>query len=173
MEAFKFKEVDMTLKPNKSLLWLNHFLNSGNSTTFLHRTNAAIAAGYKNLPTSQTAGAQNYKKFVKEINRWLDDMGLSENALKTKLLSLMDAKETKFFADKGIVTDQREVEALGIQQKALDMAFKIKGSYAPERKEFTGANGGPIQTTNFPPDTDTIESWLHAKARIDAEYENR
>ena len=83
-------------------------------------------------------GETNYRKFTKEIATWLDEVGLSENALKTKLLNLLDAKETKFFADKGIVTDQRDVEALGIQQRALDMAFKVKGAYAPEKVEHTG-----------------------------------
>lgn len=126
------------LKINKSLLWLNHFLDCNNGYTYLNRTQAAMAAGYKAGGSAQMMGEKNYKHFAKEIAIWLDEVGLSENALKTKLLNLLDAKETKFFADKGIVTDQREVEALGIQQRALDMAFKVKGAYAPEKVEHTG-----------------------------------
>jgi hypothetical protein len=34
----------------------------------------------------------------------------------------------------------------------------------------TGPGGSAIKITNCPPDTDSIESWLEAKARIDAEY---
>jgi len=125
----------MALKIDKSLTWFQNFLDSSNKLTYLHRTNSALAAGYKAGHSAYTMGERNYKKYTKEIATWLDEVGLSENALKTKLLNLLDAKETKFFADKGVVTDERTVEALSVQQKALDMAFKIKGSYAPEKQE--------------------------------------
>ena len=114
----------------------------------MHRTNSAIAAGYKTGKSNNinVVGNQNFIKFTKETNKWLDEFGLSEAALKKKLLQLIDAKETKFFptlsAPDAVTGDftipEREVEALGIQQKALDMAFKVKGLYAPEKVDVTG-----------------------------------
>ena len=128
------------LKVNKALLWLGHFLNSSNSTTFMHRTNSAIAAGYSNEKSNccTVVGNQNFIKFTKEINKWLDEFGLSEAALKAKLLQLVDAKETKFFAHEGKITDQVDVDALGIQRQALDMAIKVRGMYAPEKVDVQG-----------------------------------
>ena len=128
------------LKVNKSLLWLSHFLNSSNSTTFMNRTNSAIAAGYKTGKSNcvNVVGNQNFIKFTKEINKWLDEFGLSEAALKAKLLQLVEAKETKFFAHEGKITDQVDVDALGIQRQALDMAIKVRGMYAPEKVDVQG-----------------------------------
>lgn len=37
------------------------------------------------------------------------------------------------------------VENKELQRKALDMGFKVKGSYAPEKKEHLGKGGGVIQ----------------------------
>lgn len=125
---------------DKTTLWLSHFLDSSNKNTYLQRSNSAVAAGYKPGHSAYTMGERNYKKYTDHISRWLDEVGLSENALKTKLLNLLDAQETKFFSDKGIVTDQRDVEALSIQQRALDMAFKVKGTYAPEKIDISGLN---------------------------------
>lgn len=119
---------------NKMDLWLFHFLNESNKTTFLQRTESARAAGYKNDEHNlRVVGYKNYIKLSDKIEVWLDEQGLSENKLKEKLLNLLNAKETRFFQKDGIVTDQREVEALETQRRSLDMAFKIKGAYAPEK----------------------------------------
>jgi len=128
-------------------LWLSYFVNSENKTTFLNRKESARAAGYKGSSEDafRAIGTQNYLKLSDKINNWLEDVGLSENALKTKLISLLEAKETKFFQHEGVVSDQREVDALETQRRTLDMAFKIKGSYAPVRNEHAGPKGEPIQ----------------------------
>jgi hypothetical protein len=121
-------------KPSRKQLWLSHFLDHSNKSTFLKKSGAAIAAGYSSPSSS---GSANYKYFKDKIAEWLDEVGLSETTLKIKLATLLDAKETKFFAHQGVVVDEREVEALGLQLKALDMAFKVKGSYAPEKHEYS------------------------------------
>jgi len=124
---------------NKLAVWLRAFLNDG-STTFLDKTKSAKAAGYrcKNEESFASIGHQNFRKLRDTIEKWLDDQGLSEAALKTKMISLLNAKEVKFFQHEGIVSDQREVEAIETQRKTLDMALKIKGMYAPEKHEHTG-----------------------------------
>ncbi len=46
-----------------------------------------------------------------------------------------------------------------IQRKALDMAYKVKGTYAAEKREMGGPGGGPIPLTSFPPEPKSIEEW--------------
>ena len=116
----------------KQYPWLQAYLNEANPATYMNQTGAARAAGYPEK-SCMAIGWQNYRKLQGRISKWLDEVGLSEDRLKKKLADLMDAKETKFFQHEGIVTQQIDVEALGIQTKALDMALKVKGMYAPER----------------------------------------
>ncbi|OEU67061.1 MAG: hypothetical protein BA863_08085 [Desulfovibrio sp. S3730MH75] len=116
--------------------WLFHYLNQ-NADTFFNAAESARAAKYKckKEENFKKVGWDNKKRFEPQIAEWLNDEGLSESALKLKLISLLDAKETKFFQKDGKVIDQVNVEALGVQQKALDMALKMKGLYAPEKRD--------------------------------------
>jgi len=124
----------------KLLLWLAAYLDESNPNTFFNQTGAARAARYKYSTEGglRAVGAQNYAKLRERIEAWLDEHGLSEARLKKKLFSLTEAKETKFFAHQGKIEDTAEVESLGIQIKALDMALKVKGMYAPEKVEHSG-----------------------------------
>ena len=137
-------------RPNKRLLWFKYFTDESNPTTFLNKTASAKAAQYK-CSTDESFRAVGYENFTKlhsKIEKWIEDVGLSDNQLKTKLLSLLDAKQTKFFQKDGIVTETRTVEALEIQRKTLDMILKVKGLYGPEKHEHAGKDGGPIETKN-------------------------
>ncbi len=140
------KKPKVIIKPNKLAFWLKHFTNESCSTTFLNKTESARCAGYKakSEESLRQIGCQNFTKLNDKIAKWLDEQGLSENALKTKLLALTEAKETKFFStpvkdENGkavdILVKEIEVEALEIQRRTLDMALKVKGLYAPERHE--------------------------------------
>jgi hypothetical protein len=62
---------------------------------------------------------------------------LDPDSLKEKVESLMEAKETKFYSHKGMVTDEREVAALGIQVKATEMGLKVAeiGGYGKPETE--------------------------------------
>lgn len=65
---------------------------------------------------------------IKElINKWLDEIGFSDERLKIKVLSLMEAKTTKFFQHEGEITDQAEVEDNTTQAKMTEIALKMKG----------------------------------------------
>jgi len=137
---------------SKINIWLKHYLNEACSATFLNKTQSARQAKYK-CSTDESfrhMGSQNYHKCAEKIKVWLDEQGLSENALKIKLLSLMAAKEKKFFSapvkdEGGAVVDiyvkEIEVEAIETQRKTLDMALKVKGMNAPQRYEHTGRDG--------------------------------
>lgn len=153
---------------SKRDVWLYHYLNVDDKDTFANATEAAVAARYncKTRESYAQVGARNAAALRPKISKWLDEMGLSEEALKIKLLSLLSAKKTKFFSNKGIVLDEREVEALDVQTKALDMALKIRGTYAAQKQELSGPGGGPIPTANVTITADLSEkeaSDLYAK----------
>lgn len=116
---------------SKRSLWLAHYLNESNADTFLNKANSAIAAGYKPENASQI-GLANYYAMAPIVEEWIDKIGLSEGAIKEKLWKLFHAKQTKFFADKGVVIEERQIEDLAIQKSALELAAKIKGMSAPK-----------------------------------------
>lgn len=117
----------------KHAVWFGYYLDR-NSGTFLDGFRSAKKAGYNgNDNVLRAIASQNAKKYQEKIAQWLKEEGYTEVALKCKLLSLMEAKETKFFSHEGKITDQVEVEALETQRRSLDMAMKAEGMYAPER----------------------------------------
>ena len=128
----------------KRLAWLSAYTDQSNPKTFLNATQSAMAV-YSNRKKNQTKeqryqshasiGNENLKLLEKEINKWMDEVGLSENYLKKRLLELTKAKKTKFFAEKGVITDQVEVDDNSTQLKAVDMGFKYKGLYAAEKHD--------------------------------------
>jgi hypothetical protein len=64
----------------------------------------------------------------------MDKIGMTDQRLLSGYLQpLLEATETKFFHYQGKIVSTRKVEALGTRSTALDMAFKLKGSYAPTK----------------------------------------
>jgi thymidine phosphorylase len=66
----------------------------------------------------------------------LEKQGVTDKFLAQKTHSLLNARKTIFFQKDGIVTDQRETEALETQRKTLELATKLKGHL----KEHIGTN---------------------------------
>jgi len=64
---------------------------------------------------------------VQESFQKLLDKIIPDEVLGHKINTLLHAKETKYFADKGIVTDQRDVDALSIQADMTKHVTKLKG----------------------------------------------
>ena len=127
-------------KVNKLNAWLRAYLDESCPSTFLNKTESARRAGYKCKTEDclRHLGCRNFTKVSDKISQWFDEAGLSENTLKIKLLSLLNAKKTKYFQHEGIVTDQREVEAIETQRRTLNMALKVRGMYAPEKCDHSG-----------------------------------
>jgi len=61
------------------------------------------------------------------IEQYLNDLYFTDEYIKSKVVTLMNARETKFFAYQGEVQETREVDALDIQFKAVNLAADIKG----------------------------------------------
>jgi hypothetical protein len=141
------KEILPPIKANKLALWLRYYTDESNPETFLNQTKSAIYAGYKAKSENSFAsiGLQNFRKLQKYINKWLDELGLSETRLKEKTLSLMSAQDTKLFRkdneDGSLEIVEHQIPALEIQRRALDMALKVKGLYAAQKTELTGPGG--------------------------------
>ena len=94
-------------------------------------TDAARNAGYS-LKRPGQSGYQALKQIQERMPQVLERHGLTDDALIEKYLKpLLVAKETKFFAHQGEVIETRDVAALGIRKEALDITFRLKGSFAP------------------------------------------
>lgn len=119
---------------------------------------AAIAAGYSDKNPDQSA-YQALRQIGRRMPELMDRLGLTEEALIEKnLVPLLEARETRFFAYRKQISktpratkknptpapivetvqviDSREVVALGIRTAALDIAFRLRGSYAPKQIDF-------------------------------------
>lgn len=127
-------------KISKLQVWLACYLDRSNPETFLNGTASAKEASYKCTSDAafRAVGCNNIKKCAPQIKQWIEEQGLTDEALKIKLMSLLDAKETKFFQHEGKVTDQRDVDALGIQIKAVELGMRVNGLFAPEKHQHSG-----------------------------------
>ena len=130
--------------------WLLAYLDSDNPETFFKGAASARAAGH-DAKYSNRLGTRYKKKLLPVINKWLEEEGLDDVSLKGKLVSLLNAKETKFFQykskDKDIKIEEREVEALNIQANMLKLAYQSAGLVV-DRHEHTGKDGEPLQIDN-------------------------
>lgn len=91
---------------------------------------AAEIAGYASAQSAWNA----LKSIRKDAPMILDMMNLSLPRAFRKLGDQLEAKETKFFQEKGIVTDQRDVQAHEIQQNAAIQIARLHNAY-PSRSE--------------------------------------
>jgi hypothetical protein len=54
------------------------------------------------------------------------------------LRPLLEAKETKFFASNGIVLDTKEVKALDIRIRAIEVWARLMGAYTAQKVQLSG-----------------------------------
>ena len=76
--------------------------------------------------------------------RILEESGLTDKFLAEKIRSLVDAKTMLYFQKDGVVTDQREVEAVETQRKTLELITKLKG-HLQESKQGVSVEAGLLQ----------------------------
>jgi hypothetical protein len=69
----------------------------------------------------------------------LERLGMTIEYVGEKVLKpLLEAKETKFFANAGIVLETREVEANDIRLRATDLWARLMGAYATPKLQLSG-----------------------------------
>jgi hypothetical protein len=106
---------------------------------------AGEAAGYKKSNAAKIAS--NLIRNIppnSPIIRALVESGVDLKRITDKVSALMDAKTTKFFQKDGIVTDQREVDALETQRKTTELAARLHGVLSTESTSATDAMAGSI-----------------------------
>ena len=91
---------------------------------------AGEKAGYHNRQSAHRALGTIREKMPDVLERH----GLTPDYAADKCRHLMEAKETKFFANAGIVMETREVDANEIQLRALDAWAKMFGAYEKDNK---------------------------------------
>ncbi len=105
------------------------------------QTEAARIAEYKckNPESFKAIGSENFTLLNDYIVEWLDETGLSEGALKKRLLEGLDVQETKFFphTTKGgkFKIKAKTVEAISEQRRYLDMAMKARGLFKTDNEQ--------------------------------------
>jgi len=108
---------------------------------------AALNAGYS--PKNARQSAHQAIKYIRlRAPEAMDQAGLTMTVLIDKYLRpQLKSKETKFFAQRGIVTDRRDLPDNGARNAALDMAFKLQGAY-PKNGDGEDHAGGSELTIN-------------------------
>jgi len=98
-------------------------------------------AGY----SDRTAASRALKSIAERAPEVLERLGLSiEFVVDNCLRPLLTAKETKFFSDKGIVMETRDVEANDIRLRAIEVWARLMGAYAA--RESNDGNGERSQS---------------------------
>jgi hypothetical protein len=96
-------------------------------------TEAARAAGYADNGYVGQLGSQALEAIRLKMPEVLERHGLTDDSLVENYLKpALKAEETEFAKFEGRITDQRNVVAWGPRLQALDIAFNLKGSYAPK-----------------------------------------
>ena len=98
-------------------------------------TDAAIKAGYSEKYAGQ-CGSQALEAIRQKMPQILDNAGLTDKALVEKYLKpALEANETTFAKFQGKITDSKDCISWGPRLNALDVAFNLKGSYAPKASQ--------------------------------------
>jgi len=96
---------------------------------------AGEKAGYYDRQTAHRA----LKGIAERAPEVLERLGLTVEFVADKCLRpLLEAKETKFFANQGIVLDTREVEALDIRLRAVDLWGRLMGAFTAQKLQVSG-----------------------------------
>ena len=72
---------------------------------------------------------------AKTIRDIYERAGITDDYLAAKNEALLNATEVKFFQEKGIVTDSREVDDNGTRLGALKLAHQLKGNLVEKTQE--------------------------------------
>lgn len=120
---------------------------------------AARDAGYSpDKPENARQSAyQALKEIAGRVREVMDGRGLTLELLIDKhLRSVLEARETKFFPWRKTtkrkteqIIDEREVVNLMVKATGLDIAFRLRGDYAPKQIEFDPDAGVPVKVINI------------------------
>lgn len=119
------------LDPRQRMLIRNYL--DPNSPTFMNKGASARVAGYTyRNPAEALAPTRMAKNVRRAIEAAMEDAGITERLLAERHLALIKKNEVRFNPKtfKYEVTDQPDTIAV---KAGLDMAYKLRGDYAPEK----------------------------------------
>jgi hypothetical protein len=126
-EDFELRGILPNLTP-KRRHFLRLYLDINDKKHFFNALQSVQTAFNPRSHASARSMAWEYSEMLRPwIEQYLNDLQFTDEYIKSRVLTLMNAKKTKFFSYQGQVTAQREVEALDVQLKACVLASEIKG----------------------------------------------
>jgi len=87
------------------------------------------------MSESDLSPEQTIKDLLSPMQKALEELGITPEMLGKKLLEEMNAEETKFFSHQGEIKDSENVIAWDVRQRARQDAHKLRGDYAPEKRD--------------------------------------
>jgi hypothetical protein len=100
----------------------------------LPKSNSAAEAGEKAGYFDRQTAHRALNTIAERTPEVLESLGLTIEYIADKCLRpLMEAKETKFFASNGIVMEEREVEALDVRLRAIEVWARLTGAFAAQK----------------------------------------
>ena len=114
-------------------IWLDAFFETLNATEAARR-----AYNCKNSNSASRIGYNVFNRLKGKINKWLNELHLSDEVLKLKLVELMNANEKKLFLYEGEIIESEEIPAWNPRAKGLEMAMKVTGMLK-EKVELSGS----------------------------------
>jgi len=112
-------------------------------------TQALKDAGYSESYATHHKGAILSNPVIQAtFTSILEKAGLTDDYIADRVKELSEAKETKYFQKDGRVTDEREVDALGVQADMVQFAAKLKGHLTEKVQSTSDVTvGGSLEDT--------------------------
>ena len=125
------KRKRLTVKQRK---FIKEYVRTGNGVK-----SALKVYDTDNYGSANTIAHENLQKLINspDMISAYEKVGITGEYLAKLTKQELGAKETKFFAEKGIVKTEKNVIAHDIRIKALDITHKVRGDYKPEKHEIT------------------------------------
>lgn len=122
------REKQLTPKERR---FVKSYVRLGNATV------AAVEAGYKSKTRAglRVMASEKLRKLQLPIKELMNRMGLDDLRLLGKLDEGLDALLIKTASHDGKITDQLAYVDFETRREYLDIAFKLRGSYAPMKVE--------------------------------------
>lgn len=140
-------------------LWLRYYTDHSNKATFLNKAGSARAAGYKaaNVGSFSSIGCQNFNKLKDQIKKWMDDEGLCEVTLKSKLIEGLECTETVFKGHeiKGVAY----ISHNGVAYRFEDALQSEDAELVTIARQILGAQGDGIVDSGYIIEERTVIPW--------------
>ena len=126
------KKISRKLKPRQRKFVANY--TDPTKETFGNGTKAAIAAGYSEKSAAvQASQALTNPKIEREIERVLEEVGVTRKKVAQVLYNGLEAKITRVFCQDGVLIYSDPLEDHPTQVRAAEVAGKLRGDFPAHR----------------------------------------